>query len=172
MMIPVLIRVLWLMFDEEGDRLSWCFQDVFTPVSCTVSSVKYVFIRRLGSKLFSMFLPLRVVSALEETTAIAKPYITICFLSIEANVAFCASCFNTFPFFALFSLRSQPLSLPASIFFWFLPPSIRQHAAAHWGRPGGSFFPETGSVRGWSEGGQTLATSARPRGAYVRWSSW
>lgn len=50
---------------------------------------KYVFIRRLGSKLFSMFLPLSVVSALEGTTAIAKPYITICFLSIKANVAFC-----------------------------------------------------------------------------------
>lgn len=25
MTIPVLIRVLWLMFDEEGDRLSGCF---------------------------------------------------------------------------------------------------------------------------------------------------
>lgn len=34
MTIPVLIRVLWLMFDEEGDRLSGCFLRVFTLVSC------------------------------------------------------------------------------------------------------------------------------------------
>lgn len=120
MTIPVLIRVLWLMFDEEGDRLSWCFQDVFTPVSCTVSSVKYVFIRRLGSKLFSMFLPLRVVSALEETTAIAKLYITICFLSIKANVAFCDSCFNTFPFFCPF-FSPQPTLLSPSLHFSLIP---------------------------------------------------
>lgn len=42
MTIPVLIRVLWLMFDEEGDRLGGCFQHVFTPVSCTVPSLKQV----------------------------------------------------------------------------------------------------------------------------------
>lgn len=29
MMIPVLIRVLWLMFDEQGDRLSGCFYSCF-----------------------------------------------------------------------------------------------------------------------------------------------
>lgn len=32
MTIPVLIRVLWLMFDEEGDRLSGCFQHFFLLV--------------------------------------------------------------------------------------------------------------------------------------------
>ncbi len=42
MTIPVLIRVLWLMFDEEGDRLGACFQHVFTLVSCTVPSAKQV----------------------------------------------------------------------------------------------------------------------------------
>lgn len=35
-----LIRVLWLMFDEEGDRLRGCFQHVFTPVSCVTPSAK------------------------------------------------------------------------------------------------------------------------------------
>lgn len=40
MTIPVLIRVLWLMFDEEGDRLSGCFQHVFTLVSCKIPSSK------------------------------------------------------------------------------------------------------------------------------------
>lgn len=34
MAAPAIIRVLWLMFDEEGDRLRGCFQHVFTPVSC------------------------------------------------------------------------------------------------------------------------------------------
>lgn len=40
MTIPVLIAVLWLMFDEEGDRLSGCFQRVFTPVSCKIALSK------------------------------------------------------------------------------------------------------------------------------------
>lgn len=31
---PALIRVLWLMFDEEGDRLRACYRRVFTPASC------------------------------------------------------------------------------------------------------------------------------------------
>lgn len=38
MTIPVLIRVLWLMFDEEGDRLSGCFQHTRTLVSCKIPS--------------------------------------------------------------------------------------------------------------------------------------
>lgn len=80
--IPVLIRVLWLMFDEEGDRLSGCFYSCF--LWDTFIKTRFFFLSRVGSqsslvffsllhhcsalvffshgKLFSMFLPLRVVS--------------------------------------------------------------------------------------------------------------
>lgn len=51
MTIPALIRLLWLMFDEEGDRLSGCFQHAVTPVSCAIPS----------SKQKQFFFPLQVV---------------------------------------------------------------------------------------------------------------
>uniref|UniRef100_A0A3B5L1S8 ERBB receptor feedback inhibitor 1a n=1 Tax=Xiphophorus couchianus TaxID=32473 RepID=A0A3B5L1S8_9TELE len=34
MTVPVLIRVLWLMFDEEGDRLGGCFHNCFLSTIC------------------------------------------------------------------------------------------------------------------------------------------
>ena len=101
MAIPVLIRVLWLMFDEQGDRSSGCFLRVFTPVSCAIPSATqeaewaahspwYVLpptpSLHSSEELFSMFLPLRVVSALKETTVIAKPCTTK--QSVQFNLGF------------------------------------------------------------------------------------
>jgi len=63
MAIPVLIRVLWLMFDEEGDGLSGCFQHVFTFVSAVS--------QEFSLQVVSMFLPWGVVSARSEATVIA-----------------------------------------------------------------------------------------------------
>lgn len=94
MAIPVLIRVLWLMFDKDSDglktisaRLPSCFLcDAFDkpsffsknseqptpPGIFTILDHDFsVFPPRC--KLFSIFLPLRIVSTLKETTLIAKP---------------------------------------------------------------------------------------------------
>lgn len=45
MAIPLLIGVLWLMFDEEGDGLTGCFQHVFTPVSWKIPSAQKIISR-------------------------------------------------------------------------------------------------------------------------------
>lgn len=115
MTIPALIRVLWLMFDEEGDRWRGCFQHVCTPVSWVIPSVKqegFSFFHEAQwaahspwyfppsytvltlsffshCKLFSMFLPLRIVSTLRKTTVIAKPCITKqWYLGAQYNLGF------------------------------------------------------------------------------------
>lgn len=92
MAIPVLISVLWLMFDKDGDGLLMMAdfsmfyllfpqhppRFYFFPPKSTSSPLPTVsgpsnsaFLPRC--KLFSMFLPLRIVSTPKETTPIAKP---------------------------------------------------------------------------------------------------
>lgn len=97
--IPAVIRVLWLMFDEQGDRLSGCFHHACTSVSCVIRSAKqdFFFFKESGQcsplgafsflhyqypqvrSVFSsqvvfhvFFLPVRVVSARKETTVYSQ----------------------------------------------------------------------------------------------------
>lgn len=83
MTIPVLIRVLWLMFDEEGDRLRGCFQHV----SCMIPSAK--------QELLGFFLLSRESSPLP---LVFFPSYTINFFPPTPSLTFFTSCFPCFCF--------------------------------------------------------------------------
>lgn len=138
MTIPVLIRVLWLMFDEEGDRLSGCFRHVFTHVSCKTGCF---FSKRSGQPTPPGILSLlrhqhslvKVVVSLEvvfhvsssencfcsETTVIAKP----CWTTVSrCTVQFRISWRQSFKYLIAFPFPRQHLALPDSFLFWHVPP--------------------------------------------------
>lgn len=96
MTIPALIRVLWLMFDEGGDRLRGCFQHVCTPVSWVIPSVK-----QEGFSLF-FFSPSTLSSPLPLvfSSLLHCPYTQVfCFFFSSLQVVFHVSssedCFHT-----------------------------------------------------------------------------